>query len=98
MSCAAMLPSAGLVAKLRHSSHFTGMARLFPYRQAQRGFSRAHTARTRRLPGPHLGLQCHVEMTPELVRDWCKAWGKEVESLAQRAPSVQTPAQMTEDL
>jgi len=48
--------------------------------------------------GPHLGMQCHVEMTPELVRAWCQDWGKEVESLARRTPSVQTPAQMTESL
>ena len=46
--------------------------------------------------GPHLGMQCHVEMTPELIRAWCQDWGKEVESLSRRAPSVQTPAQMTE--
>ena len=46
--------------------------------------------------GPHLGMQCHVEMTPELIRAWCRDWGKEVESLARRIPSVQTPAQMTE--
>jgi GMP synthase-like glutamine amidotransferase len=46
--------------------------------------------------GPHLGMQCHVEMTPELIRAWCRDWQKEVESLARRAPSVQTPAQMTE--
>ena len=46
--------------------------------------------------GPHLGMQCHVEMTPELIRAWCRDWRKEVESLARRAPSVQTPAQMTE--
>jgi GMP synthase-like glutamine amidotransferase len=45
--------------------------------------------------GPHLGLQCHVEMTPDLVRAWCEDWGKEVESLARRTPSVQTPAEMT---
>jgi GMP synthase-like glutamine amidotransferase len=48
--------------------------------------------------GPHLGMQCHVEMTPELIRAWCQDWGKEVESLARRMPSVQTPAQMTEKL
>ncbi len=41
-------------------------------------------------------MQCHVEMTPELIRAWCNDWGKEVESLARRMPSVQTPAQMTE--
>jgi GMP synthase-like glutamine amidotransferase len=48
--------------------------------------------------GPHLGMQCHVEMTPELIRAWCQDWEKEVESLARRVPSVQTPAQMTESL
>ena len=48
--------------------------------------------------GPHLGMQCHVEMTPELIRTWCQDWEKEVESLARRTPSVQTPAQMTEAL
>ena len=46
--------------------------------------------------GPHLGMQCHVEMTPELIRAWCQDWEKEVESLARRVPSVQTPGQMTE--
>ena len=44
--------------------------------------------------GPHLGMQCHVEMTPELIRAWCRDWEKEVESLARRVASVQTPAQM----
>ena len=46
--------------------------------------------------GPHLAMQCHVEMTPELIRAWCRDWEKEVESLARRQPSVQTPAEMTE--
>jgi GMP synthase-like glutamine amidotransferase len=48
--------------------------------------------------GPHLGMQFHVEMTPELIRTWCQDWEKEVESLARRTASVQTPAQMTEAL
>ena len=46
--------------------------------------------------GPHLGMQCHVEMTPDLIRAWCRDWGREVEALARRQPSVQTPAQMLE--
>lgn len=46
--------------------------------------------------GKHLGLQCHVEMTPGLVRAWCEDWGKEV--TAKAGPSVQTPAQMEERL
>ncbi len=48
--------------------------------------------------GPHLAMQCHVEMTPELIRAWCRDWEKEVEALARRMPSVQTPAQMTEGI
>jgi GMP synthase-like glutamine amidotransferase len=46
--------------------------------------------------GKHLGMQCHVEMTPELIRAWCGDWKNEVASLAQHMPSVQTPAQMEE--
>jgi GMP synthase-like glutamine amidotransferase len=46
--------------------------------------------------GKHLGMQCHVEMTPELIRAWCGDWKNEVASLAQHAASVQTPAQMEE--
>ena len=38
------------------------------------------------------------EMTPGLVRAWCQDWEKEVESLARRTASVQTPSQMTESL
>lgn len=46
--------------------------------------------------GKHLAMQCHVEMTPELIRSWCEDWEKE---LARNAgPSVQTPQQMMVDL
>ena len=49
--------------------------------------------------GKHLGMQCHVEMTPELIRDWCRDWGKELVSMSAKAgPSVQTPAEMQKDL
>lgn len=44
--------------------------------------------------GKHLGMQCHVEMTPELIAAWCADWAREVQSLAQQTPSVQTPGQM----
>jgi len=46
--------------------------------------------------GKHLGMQCHVEMTPQLIRSWCEDWEKELERKA--GPSVQTPAQMFEGL
>lgn len=48
--------------------------------------------------GKHLGMQCHVEMTPELIAAWCADWAMEVQSLAQHTPSVQTPAQMLADV
>ena len=46
--------------------------------------------------GKHLGMQCHVEMTSELIRSWCTDWEKE--RVPRTAPSVQTPAQMLEGL
>jgi len=49
--------------------------------------------------GKHLGMQCHVEMTPELIRSWCAEWGKEVERIQyQSVQSIQTPEQMQADL
>jgi GMP synthase-like glutamine amidotransferase len=48
--------------------------------------------------GPHLGMQCHVEMTEDLIRTWCNDWGREVAGLAARVASVQTPEEMTSDL
>lgn len=44
----------------------------------------------------HLGMQCHVEMTPELIRAWCADWEKEL--VTRASASVQTPQQMYEQL
>ncbi|HEX6005856.1 MAG TPA: type 1 glutamine amidotransferase [Burkholderiales bacterium] len=63
---------------------------------ATRLASSAHCPNQIFVRGPHLGMQCHVEMTPELIRAWCREWGKEVQWIAARTPSVQTPAQMTD--
>ena len=46
--------------------------------------------------GGHLGLQCHVEMTPELVKSWCKTGAREI--AASLGPSVQTALEMQADL
>jgi GMP synthase-like glutamine amidotransferase len=43
--------------------------------------------------GPHLGMQCHVEMTEAMIRLWCRQWADEC---AAASASVQTPAQMSE--
>lgn len=41
--------------------------------------------------GPHLGMQCHVEMTAAMIRLWNRAWADEN---AAPGPSVQTPEEM----
>jgi GMP synthase-like glutamine amidotransferase len=41
--------------------------------------------------GPHLGMQCHVEMTEAMIKTWNKGWGNETRGLAPLPGSVQTP-------
>jgi GMP synthase-like glutamine amidotransferase len=48
--------------------------------------------------GKHFGMQCHVEMTEGLIRTWCHDWAAEVEALAGRVASVQTPAEMEQGI
>jgi GMP synthase-like glutamine amidotransferase len=47
--------------------------------------------------GPHLGMQCHVEMTPEMIATWCEQWADEALSVADQ-PSAQKPEQMLGEL
>ena len=44
--------------------------------------------------GPHLAMQFHVEMTPELISRWCNDWSSEVRDLAPLPPTIQTPTMM----
>ena len=46
--------------------------------------------------GRHLGLQCHVEMTPEMISAWCRDGAPEIatEISQDRAIAVQTPEQI----
>ncbi len=46
--------------------------------------------------GPHLGMQTHVEMTPDMIRAWYADAGDEVTPHA--GPSVQTAPEATERL
>lgn len=61
---------------------------------ATRLFSSAHCANQMFALGPHLAMQCHVEMTPEMIATWCSQWADEAAAVADH-PGVQTPAQMT---
>jgi len=42
--------------------------------------------------GKSLGMQCHIEMTPEMVADWCQDWA--AENADPALPSIQTPEEM----
>jgi GMP synthase-like glutamine amidotransferase len=38
--------------------------------------------------GPHLGMQCHIEMTPEMIASWCDSGGGEISR--SKSPAVQS--------
>jgi GMP synthase-like glutamine amidotransferase len=46
----------------------------------------------------HIGMQCHVEMTEELIETWCETGAREIERSLARSPAVQTAAEMRRDL
>ncbi|TSA19697.1 MAG: type 1 glutamine amidotransferase [Betaproteobacteria bacterium] len=43
--------------------------------------------------GPHLALQCHVEMTTPMIHEWCRV-GADYLNAAQGSPAVQSAAVM----
>jgi len=47
--------------------------------------------------GNHLGMQCHVEMTPELIRSWVKSGVDEMAASAA-SPGVQRAEEIERDL
>ena len=60
---------------------------------ATRLLSTTHCANQMFVLGPHLAMQCHVEMTPEMITSWSAHWADETTGLAKQ-PSIQTPEQM----
>lgn len=57
----------------------------------------AHCANQAFALGRHLGMQCHVEMTAELVRTWAGTGADEIRS-HRKSPAVQGPEEMQKDL
>ncbi|MBZ0093675.1 MAG: type 1 glutamine amidotransferase [Sulfuricellaceae bacterium] len=47
--------------------------------------------------GKHLGMQCHVEMTVAMVREWTEK-GRDEISAARASPAVQSAAQIEQNL
>jgi GMP synthase-like glutamine amidotransferase len=65
---------------------------------ATRLLESAHCANQAFALGPHLGLQCHVEMTPEMIEAWCESGAGEIARNRSRSPAVQTREEMRVDL
>ncbi len=53
----------------------------------------AHCANQAFVLGKHLGLQCHVEMTEPMIREWCAVGAGEIDESAA-SPGVQRPEAM----
>ena len=64
---------------------------------ASRILANSHCTNQMFVIGPHLGMQCHVEMTPEMIATWCGQWADEALAVADQA-SVQLPEQMQEEI
>lgn len=47
--------------------------------------------------GKHLAFQCHIEMTPQMVKDWCEVGAQEIEE-AKASPGVQAADEIQRDL
>jgi len=62
---------------------------------ATRLLGNAHCANQAFVRGPHLAMQCHVEMTNGMIRSWCRQWAAEN---AAPSASVQTPEQMQTEM
>ena len=54
--------------------------------------SSTHCANQAFAIGKHLGMQCHVEMTPEMIRSWYTSGQDEID--ASGGPGVQQPEEM----
>ncbi|MDH4095859.1 MAG: type 1 glutamine amidotransferase [Betaproteobacteria bacterium] len=57
----------------------------------------AHCANQAFALGRHFGMQCHVEMTGDMVRDWLRGGAGEI-AAASGSPAVQDPAEIERDL
>ncbi len=47
--------------------------------------------------GKHLGFQCHIEMTPDMVGEWCRIGADEIAATLE-SPGVQATAEIERDL
>jgi GMP synthase-like glutamine amidotransferase len=48
--------------------------------------------------GKAIGMQCHIEMTDDMIESWCETGAGEIEQALGSSPAVQTPDAMRVDL
>lgn len=48
--------------------------------------------------GPHLGMQCHVEMDERLINRWVTEWQGEFDNLGPDHPGIQPRAQLLDEI
>ena len=65
---------------------------------ATRIASSAHCENQAFVLGAHLGMQCHVEMTPDLITSWCRSGAREIERNLKKSPAVQAVEEIQRDL
>lgn len=65
--------------------------------QAQHLLASAHCENQAYAIGKHLALQCHIEMTCEMVKTWCEV-GRDEITAALDSPAVQTAQQIQQRL
>ena len=64
---------------------------------ATRVMENPHSANQGFALGKHFGMQCHVEMTDELVRSWLATGAEEI-AASRASPAVQEPDEITREL
>ena len=64
---------------------------------ATRVMENAHCANQAYALGKHFGMQCHVEMTEDLVNTWLATGAEEI-AASRSSPAVQSPADIKRDL
>ena len=65
---------------------------------AVRIWASAHCANQAFAFGKHFAMQCHIEMTAELIQTWCLTGAGEIEESIGASPAVQRPAEMLENV
>ena len=61
-------------------------------------WSSAHCANQAFVLGNSIGMQCHVEMTQEMIEAWCRTGRREIERNINRSPAVQTVDEINREM